>query len=447
VILLPFLLTILITCVDFICSSTGFFSHVDLLSGLNETGTIHVSTDDNGWFRKEVTNIVNNVMKFHPVYEVLLLGVWNSTFGSRVWRRDENVAHLGYDKTGRSVGWMIAADLAGYCPPPISVWQEIFLEAVSPPASRGEINIGGVHNVLQDKYSEMKKRLRRFLGIFLGVRIANRDLDDVSIRARRRYNFLQKMSSPMISIVAYLSRLLATPSVFGFGPALVVYVIRRALCEWCENRNAYEWDREHHLPWANAWFGLRALGLIMLDGGAIAICAGSTLSWICWDGEDSSEYLQLAVSSWIVLGGGVLSVVMSFGVSCLGSMLEEWAYGRWIEETAEGEAWKWSMEQDGLEGELELPFWGRVRAKLTVCLRPLWNQKRSETELLLIWGGRVTLRRVETSDEMCEICWGEYENGEFIAEFPCGHEFHEMCAEDWANIHRCCPKCRAGLAT
>jgi hypothetical protein len=239
---------------------------------------------------------------------------------------------------------------------------------------------------------------------------------------------------------AYFSRLLATPAVLPLSCALVACVTVRCDFNMCECVNEYQWHREHQLPWTIAWFALRILGLVMHYEGAIIVCWLPVGPWIWRHGDDSAEYLWLADCSMGCLAMAVMLWVMSVPMSALGSMLAAWTFRRWDEDIAAGQAWAAEHHVNP-----QLPFSARVRGMLTRWLRPLWIQKRSETELVLSWGGRLPLRRVEASGEMCDICWGEYEKGEFVAQFPCGHEFHEMCTEDWAISHPCCPKCRAGL--
>jgi hypothetical protein len=431
-----FELSILIFPFGFIHSNVRLFWHVSLLFGLNESGIIRFLTNHSA---KKGANILNHVVMVNPVCEVWMGKLGNSTFGALVERTSQNPPYFFGEGTSGRPGWEIAADVAGICPPPMSIWQEIFLKAVSAPAPSRLMNIGRLGGLFQDKCCEMKKRLQRLLGVAIG----RREAPAIAIPARR-YDFLEKMASLSVVITAYFSRFLVTPAVVLLSCALVGCVTIRTEINMYECVNEYQWHREHQLPWAIAWFALRIIGLVIHWEGAGVVCWLPFALWILRDGDDSVENLWLAEGSMRCLAMAVMLWVMSVPMSVFGSMLEDWTFRRWAEDTAAGQGWA-AEEEDTFEGDPEPPFSARVRGMLTRWLGSLSIQRRSETDLVLSWGGRLPLRRVETSGEMCDICWGVYENGELIAQFPCGHEFHEMCTEDWAISHPCCPKCRAGL--
>ncbi|KAF4388775.1 hypothetical protein G4B88_019052 [Cannabis sativa] len=48
-----------------------------------------------------------------------------------------------------------------------------------------------------------------------------------------------------------------------------------------------------------------------------------------------------------------------------------------------------------------------------------------------------------TEVEECPICLGEYEEGDTVRKFPCGHVFHPECMQNILNCRlKKCPNCR-----
>eukprot|EP00879_Flechtneria_rotunda_P010945 GHRR01011437.1.p1 GENE.GHRR01011437.1~~GHRR01011437.1.p1 ORF type:complete len:481 (+),score=240.76 GHRR01011437.1:494-1936(+) len=45
----------------------------------------------------------------------------------------------------------------------------------------------------------------------------------------------------------------------------------------------------------------------------------------------------------------------------------------------------------------------------------------------------------------CAVCLCEYVPAELVRELPCGHEFHQVCIDQWMVSHSTCPICRAPL--
>ena len=57
----------------------------------------------------------------------------------------------------------------------------------------------------------------------------------------------------------------------------------------------------------------------------------------------------------------------------------------------------------------------------------------------------------ETDDEFtlrtqCQICLGDYEEGEEVRALPCMHVFHAPCVESWLHVRVQCPTCCAEIA-
>ena len=57
----------------------------------------------------------------------------------------------------------------------------------------------------------------------------------------------------------------------------------------------------------------------------------------------------------------------------------------------------------------------------------------------------------ETDDEytlraQCQICLGDYEEGEEVRALPCMHVFHAPCVESWLHVRVQCPNCCAEIA-
>jgi len=58
----------------------------------------------------------------------------------------------------------------------------------------------------------------------------------------------------------------------------------------------------------------------------------------------------------------------------------------------------------------------------------------------------------DTSNQMCAICFGDYENGDIQRVMACGHKFHLECVDQWilksaadSKNPPCCPTCRHPL--
>ena len=56
----------------------------------------------------------------------------------------------------------------------------------------------------------------------------------------------------------------------------------------------------------------------------------------------------------------------------------------------------------------------------------------------------------ETDDEytlrtQCQICLGDYEEGDQVRALPCMHAFHAPCAESWLRVRLHCPNCLADM--
>lgn len=42
----------------------------------------------------------------------------------------------------------------------------------------------------------------------------------------------------------------------------------------------------------------------------------------------------------------------------------------------------------------------------------------------------------------CSICYGDYEEGQFLRSLGCGHDYHRVCIDEWLTRHRNrCPMC------
>ena len=60
-------------------------------------------------------------------------------------------------------------------------------------------------------------------------------------------------------------------------------------------------------------------------------------------------------------------------------------------------------------------------------------------------------RQVGESDEeyilrtQCQICLGDYKEGDQVRALPCMHAFHASCTEDWLHVRLQCPNCLADM--
>lgn len=50
-------------------------------------------------------------------------------------------------------------------------------------------------------------------------------------------------------------------------------------------------------------------------------------------------------------------------------------------------------------------------------------------------------------DDSCAVCLCEYEAQNLLRKLPCGHYFHQRCAEQWLWRSRRCPLCMAAIGT
>jgi hypothetical protein len=42
----------------------------------------------------------------------------------------------------------------------------------------------------------------------------------------------------------------------------------------------------------------------------------------------------------------------------------------------------------------------------------------------------------------CSICYGDYEEGQFLRSLSCGHQYHKQCVDEWLTRHKNrCPMC------
>jgi hypothetical protein len=46
----------------------------------------------------------------------------------------------------------------------------------------------------------------------------------------------------------------------------------------------------------------------------------------------------------------------------------------------------------------------------------------------------------------CQVCLGDYEEGEEVRALPCMHVFHAACVESWLHVRIQCPNCCADIA-
>lgn len=49
------------------------------------------------------------------------------------------------------------------------------------------------------------------------------------------------------------------------------------------------------------------------------------------------------------------------------------------------------------------------------------------------------------NEEICAICYMEFEHEEIVGTLGCGHEYHAGCIKQWLLKKKNCPICRASV--
>jgi hypothetical protein len=51
----------------------------------------------------------------------------------------------------------------------------------------------------------------------------------------------------------------------------------------------------------------------------------------------------------------------------------------------------------------------------------------------------------KSDDNMCSICYCDYEEGNELRVLPCDHHFHKDCVDQWLKVNKTCPLCRQDI--
>ena len=81
------------------------------------------------------------------------------------------------------------------------------------------------------------------------------------------------------------------------------------------------------------------------------------------------------------------------------------------------------------------------------------SDNMEQTQFIFFIDGMLQFRMNTLTDtnDTCSICVSDYQDGDLIAEMPCGHKFHKECIHPWlrnninCNVNPNCPLCREKL--
>jgi len=88
--------------------------------------------------------------------------------------------------------------------------------------------------------------------------------------------------------------------------------------------------------------------------------------------------------------------------------------------------------QSGVQLTMEEKYSIVLSALPTFNYRPLERQKEESDEEFVL-------------RTQCQICLGDYKEGDHVRALPCMHAFHASCTEDWLHVRLQCPNCLADM--
>ncbi|KAI9215915.1 hypothetical protein BC828DRAFT_394544 [Blastocladiella britannica] len=53
--------------------------------------------------------------------------------------------------------------------------------------------------------------------------------------------------------------------------------------------------------------------------------------------------------------------------------------------------------------------------------------------------------QITEEDALCVICFDEYEDGDPLHVYKCGHHFHCSCSAEWLGLSKLCPLCKRNV--
>lgn len=82
----------------------------------------------------------------------------------------------------------------------------------------------------------------------------------------------------------------------------------------------------------------------------------------------------------------------------------------------------------------------------THCQRPVEEPAAviaaSKTQITAIPSVRFSSEAAaDVNSACCAVCLSDYKDGDLLRKLPCGHHFHQCCADEWLSRNKRCPLC------
>ena len=55
------------------------------------------------------------------------------------------------------------------------------------------------------------------------------------------------------------------------------------------------------------------------------------------------------------------------------------------------------------------------------------------------------VNKLESDKKRCNICFEDYNNGDYVLVLPCLHIYHTNCIKEWFNSNNTCPLCKSEI--
>jgi len=92
-----------------------------------------------------------------------------------------------------------------------------------------------------------------------------------------------------------------------------------------------------------------------------------------------------------------------------------------------------------------LEFDARARLRTSARRRTSRNRGMKREHIERIGTRKFKPGKGALGEDLCSICYSEFQTGVTVRELPCGHMYHPVCIDVWLESNMRCPMCRGNV--